>query len=97
MSRFDVVAPYVILSGAASAAQSKDLEDWFRALALQGMTGFDVDGPYAVVKLQISIVMASQGTTCSSPNRRAFARRFLCQNRVFCNTFIPVIVIFEIM
>lgn len=61
MSRFDAVAPYVILSGAASAAQSKDLEDWFRALALQGMTGFDVDGPYAVVKLQISIVMASQG------------------------------------
>ena len=61
MSRFDVVAPYVILSGAASAAQSKDLEDWFRVLALQGMTGFDVDGPYAVVKLQISIVMASQG------------------------------------
>jgi len=44
MSRFDAFAPYVILSGAASAAQSKDLEDWFRALALQGMTGFDVDG-----------------------------------------------------
>jgi len=44
MSRFDAVAPYVILSGAASAAQSKDLEDWFRVLALQGMTGFDVDG-----------------------------------------------------